>query len=334
MTEIREDLWALGIHHDVFFSERSLVDGQDRVRAAIDRLIASEHIYEGRLPPPKGELPDDWEDREQTLFRSTAFGDDVDRPLIKSDGSYTYFASDIAYHASKFDRGFPEMVDIWGADHGGYVKRMTAAVSAITAGRGALDVRLCQLVRLFRDGQPVRMGKRTGDFVTLREVVDEVGRDAVRFMMLMRKSDAPLDFDLARVVEQSKDNPVFYVQYAHARAKSVFRQLKAAFPDMDPAAVPDLEVLARIDDPQERAVLKRAAAFPRLVQSAAAAREPHRIAFYLSDLAAEFHGLWSRGKDLPHLRFINDTDATSTRGRVALVRVVQSVVASGWRSSA
>jgi arginyl-tRNA synthetase len=329
MAMIREDLAALSIHHDVFFSERSLIEGNDRVLAAVDALRASDHVYQGVVPPPKGELPDDWEEREQTLFRSTAFGDDVDRPLMKSDGSYTYFASDIAYHASKFDRGFAEMIDIWGADHGGYVKRMTAAVTAMTGGRGALDVLLCQLVRLTRNGEPVKMSKRSGSFVTLREVVDEVGPDAVRFMMLMRKADAPVDFDLAKVVEQSKDNAVFYVQYAHARAHSIYRNAELAFSTLNPRAVPPLDVLALITDPIELGIIKRLAAWPRMVVSAAQSREPHRIAFYLNDLAAEFHQLWSRGRDLPHLRFINDNDALSTSARVALVRAVQSVVSSG-----
>lgn len=224
MDLIRADLAALGIRHSVFFSERSLIEGHDRVAEAIADLRSRDLVYEGRLPPPKGQLPEDWEDREQTLFRSTAFGDDVDRPLLKSDGSYTYFASDIAYHRDKYLRGFNRMIDVWGADHGGYVKRMTSAVKAVSAEEATLQIRLCQLVKLFRDGEPVRMSKRAGDFVTLRDVVDEVGSDAVRFMMLTRKSDAPLDFDFAKVVEQSRDNPVFYVQYAHARIKSVFRQ--------------------------------------------------------------------------------------------------------------
>ena len=233
MAMIREDLAALNVAHDVFFSERSLVAGpSDEVAATIAALRAEDKIYEGRLPPPKGAPIEDWEDREQTLFRATAFGDDVDRPLMKSDGSYTYFASDIAYHKSKFDRGFREMIDVWGADHGGYIKRMQAAVKAVTGGAADLDVKIVQLVRLLRAGEPVKMSKRSGDFVTLREVVDEVGKDAVRFMMLYRKNDAVLDFDLAKVIEQSRDNPVFYVQYGHARAHSIFRNARETVPDL------------------------------------------------------------------------------------------------------
>ena len=242
MAMIKDDLAALAIVHEVFSSERALTGadgGIDRVREAIDDLRRRGIVYEGRLPPPKGQPVEDWEDREQTLFRTTEFGDDVDRPLLKSDGGYTYFACDIAYHKTKIDRGFASLVDVWGADHGGYVKRMQAAVAALSGGKARLDVRLCQLVRLMRAGEPVKMSKRSGDFVTLREVVDEVGADAVRFIMLMRKNDAPLDFDLAKVIEQSQDNPVFYVQYAHARARSVLRQARAAFPDFDlaPAAL-------------------------------------------------------------------------------------------------
>ena len=245
MAMVREDLAALNVKHDVFFSERSLVEGKDQVAATIQWLREKGDIYEGRLPPPKGAPVEDWEDREQTLFRATAFGDDVDRPLMKSDGSYTYFASDIAYHKSKFDRGFADMIDVWGADHGGYIKRMQAAVKAVTEGKAALDVKVVQLVRLLRAGEPVKMSKRSGDFVTLREVVDEVGKDAVRFMMLYRKNDAVLDFDLAKVIEQSRDNPVFYVQYGHARACSIFRNAREGMPSPDgaaPAVVPDLPV--------------------------------------------------------------------------------------------
>ncbi len=233
MVEIRNDLAALNVKHDVFFSERSLIEGEgDQVGATIEELRAQGEVFEGRLPPPKGAPVEDWEDREQTLFRSTDFGDDVDRPLKKSDGSYTYFASDIAYHKSKFDRGFRDMIDVWGADHGGYVKRMQAAVKAVSGGKADLDVKIVQLVKLLRAGSEVKMSKRSGEFVTLREVVDEVGRDAVRFMMLYRKNDAVLDFDLAKVIEQSRDNPVFYVQYGHARGHSVFRNAREAVPDL------------------------------------------------------------------------------------------------------
>jgi arginyl-tRNA synthetase len=330
MAMIRDDLAALGIRHDVFFSERSLQTPVDRVADAIAALRASGAIYEGVLEKPKGDV-EDWEPREQTLFRATAFGDDVDRPLMKSDGSYTYFASDIAYHGDKAARGFAEQIDIWGADHGGYVKRMQAAVSAVTGGRAALDVRLCQLVRLFRNGEPVRMSKRSGDFVTLRDVVDEVGPDAVRFMMLMRKADAPIDFDLAKVVEQSKDNAVFYVQYAHARAHSIYRNAAQIFADLDPAAVPAAADLAAISDPADLALIRRLALFPKVIETSALAREPHRIAFYLHDVASEFHALWNRGKDQPQLRFINDDDRQSTAVRLTLVRGVELVISSGLR---
>jgi arginyl-tRNA synthetase len=331
MAMIREDLAALDIRHDVFFSERGLSLGAtDEIARTIEDLRARDLIYEGRLAPPKGQPIEDWEDREQTLFRATAFGDDVDRPLLKSDGSYTYFAADIAYHRSKFERGFASMIDVWGADHGGYVKRMQAAVKAVTAGQGELDVKLCQLVRLLRAGEPVKMSKRAGDFVTLRDVVDEVGRDAVRFMMIFRKNDATLDFDLAKVLEQSKDNPVFYVQYAHARTASVFRQAAEAFPgqDMGPEALISADI-GLLTDAAELELIAKIAQFPRLVDAAAAAHEPHRVAFYLYDLAALFHSFWNRGKDLPHLRFVNQTDRISTLARLALVRAVRVVIGSG-----
>jgi arginyl-tRNA synthetase len=328
MALIREDLATLAIRHDVFFSERSLHAPVDEVARAIEELRAAGDVYEGVLEKPKGDA-EDWEPREQTLFRSTRYGDDVDRALKKSDGSYTYFASDIAYHRNKFERGFGVQIDVWGADHGGYVKRMQAAVKAITRGRAELDVKLCQLVRLLRAGQPVKMSKRAGDLITLREVVEEVGPDAVRFMLLMRKNDASLDFDLAAVVEQSKDNPVFYVQYAHARARSVFRNARLAFPDLDPARVPGAAELARLSDEAELALVKRLAAFPRALDAAASAHEPHRVAFFLYDLASEFHAFWNRGKDQPHLRFINDDDRQLTLARMALVRGVELVIASG-----
>jgi arginyl-tRNA synthetase len=332
MTMIRKDLKALNVAHDIFSSERALTGadgGPDRVRAAIDDLQARGIVYLGRLEPPKGAPIEDWEDREQTLFRSTDFGDDVDRPLIKSDGGYTYFATDIAYHKSKIDRGFFSLIDVWGADHGGYVKRMQAAVAAVSSGRAKLDVRLCQLVRLMRAGEPVKMSKRSGDFVTLREVVDEVGVDAVRFMMLLRKNDAPLDFDLAKVIEQSQDNPVFYVQYAHARGRSVLRQAMATFPDLDlsPKALAAAE-LALLDDESEGAILRLIAQFPRIVDQAAAAREPHRVAFYAHDLATSFHAHWNRGKDMPHLRFVNEINRDLTNARMALVISVTLVLAA------
>ncbi|MBN9449414.1 MAG: arginine--tRNA ligase [Bosea sp.] len=333
MAMIRDDLAALGVVHEVFFSERSLQgrDGNaDAVHQTIEDLRARDLIYEGRLPPPKGQKDEDWEDREQTLFRATKFGDDVDRPLLKSDGSYTYFANDIAYHRSKFTRGFAEMIDVWGADHGGYVKRMQAAVKAVTSGEGALDVKLCQLVRLLRNGEQVRMSKRSGDFVTLREVIDEVGRDAVRFMMIFRKNDATLDFDLAKVVEQSKDNPVFYVQYAHARCASIFRQAKEAFPDLDlsPQALAQAD-LGLLTDESEIGIVKMIAAYPRMIDAAASSHEPHRVAFFVHELASAFHSLWNKGKDSPQLRFVNQTDRKSTAARLAFVHAVRSVLASG-----
>jgi arginyl-tRNA synthetase len=332
MAMLRDDLAALSITHEVFFSERSLIEGDaDRVAETIDWLRQRGFVYEGRLPPPKGALPDDWEDREQTLFRSTAFGDDVDRPLMKSDGSYTYFASDIAYHRSKLDRGFRTLIDIWGADHGGYVKRMQAAVAALSERQAVLDVKLIQLVKLLRLGEPVKMSKRAGEFVTLREVVDEVGRDAVRFMMLFRKNDAPLDFDLAKVIEQSRDNPVFYVQYAHARCQSVFRNAREAFPDL-PADVNELldrADMTVISDPAELVLVRQIALYPRVVEAAAAAHEPHRIAFYLFDLASEFHALWTLGNTRPHLRFIMQNDRQMTLVRLVLVQGVRTVLASG-----
>ncbi len=331
MDMIRADLAALGIGHDVFFSERSLNAGNGgAIAAAIADLRARDLIYQGRLQPPKGQAIEDWEDREQTLFRATAFGDDVDRPLLKSDGSYTYFANDIAYHKSKFDRGFREMIDIWGADHGGYVKRMQAAVAAITHGQGRLDVKLCQLVRLLRDGEPVKMSKRSGEFVTLREVIDEVGRDAVRFMMLFRKNDATLDFDLAKVVEQTRDNPVFYVQYAHARCASVFRQAKDAFPDKDLSHFAlSAAALDGLVDEAEMGLAKQIAQYPRVIEAAAFAHEPHRIAFFLHDLSSSFHSLWNKGRDQPELRFVNQSDTLSSMARLALVHAVRSVLASG-----
>ena len=332
MAIIRADLAALNITHEVFASERALTGadgGEDRVREAIDWLRARGLIYQGRLPPPKGGAADDWEDREQTLFRSIDFGDDVDRPLIKSDGAYTYFAGDIAYHKTKIDRGYRTLVDVWGADHGGYVKRMQAAVAALSGGKARLEVRLCQLVRLMRAGEPVKMSKRSGDFVTLREVVDEVGADAVRFMMLMRKNDAPLDFDLAKVIERSQDNPVFYVQYAHARARSVLRQGKAVFDDfdLDPLALSHAD-LSLLTDEGERELMRTAAQYPRLVLQAAEAHEPHRVAFFAHELATRFHAHWNRGKDTRDLRFVNENDRKLSYSRLSLVAGVGLVLAS------
>jgi arginyl-tRNA synthetase len=345
MAEVRDDLAALNVRHDVFFSECSLSedaggpganDRADQVARTIEELRKLGCVYQGRLPPPKGQPIEDWEDREQTLFRSTAFGDDVDRPLMKSDGSYTYFAADIAYHKSKFDRGFRQLIDVWGADHGGYIKRMQAAVQAVSNGTATLDVKIVQLVRLLRAGEPVRMSKRAGDFVTLREVVDEVGRDAVRFMMLYRKNDAVLDFDLAKVIEQSRDNPVFYVQYGHARGKSVFRNAREVVPDLpiDDAARANYlrsAPLEQLEDSGEMALIKRLGQYPRVVESAALAHEPHRIAFYLYELASEFHAHWTQGNHAPHLRFIILDDPTMTLARLALVQGVVTVLASGLR---
>jgi arginyl-tRNA synthetase len=335
MAMIRDDLAALGITHEVFFSERMLHEkknGLSEIDRQIEEMRARGLVYEGRLPPPKGQLPEDWEDREQTLFKSTDFGDDIDRPLKKSDGSSTYFAADISYHKSKIDRGFTTLVDVWGADHGGYVKRMTAAVAALSDRKAELDVKLCQLVKLMRGGEPVKMSKRSGDFVTLREVVDEVGVDAVRFMMLYRKNDAPLEFDLAKVIEQSKDNPVFYVQYAHARGKSVLRQAAAAFPDLDLSDAALIEApLGLLEDEGELALAKEIAQYPRLIEAAAAAHEPHRIAFYLYELASVFHAHWNRGKDRPQLRFVNVARRDLTSARVAMVVALTYVLASGLR---
>ena len=331
MKMIKGDLKKLNIKHDVFFSERSLIKrGADKVAATIDYLRAKGDVYEGRLPPPKGGPIEDYEDREQTLFRATAYGDDVDRPLKKSDGGYTYFASDIAYHKTKFDRGFLNMVDVWGADHGGYIKRMQAAVKAVTEGKAVLDVKIVQLVKLLRNGEPVKMSKRSGDFVTLREVVEEVGKDAVRFMMLFRKNDAVLDFDLAKVIEQSKENAVFYVQYGHARGHSIFRNARKVLPDLPKKSSARAVFLKDapmelLTDPAELSLLRRLAVYPRMIEASAVAHEPHRIAFYLYDLASEFHGLWH----LPHLRIIVTDDAEITKARLALVQGVVSVLASG-----
>ncbi len=340
MLAIREDLAALGVNQERFFHERTLIfqeeagaNSIDFVAQTIDWLRQRGLVYEGRLPPPKGAPVEDWEDREQTLFRSTQFGDDVDRPLMKSDGSYTYFASDIAYHRTKIERGFRTLIDVWGADHGGYIKRMQAAVKALSGGNAELDVKVVQLVKLLRAGEPVKMSKRAGEFVTLREVVDEVGPDAVRFMMLFRKNDAVLDFDLAKVLEQSRDNPVFYVQYGHARAQSVFRNARTAFPDL-PQDIVGLAETAHLDllsDPAELSLMRRIALYPRTVEAAAAAHEPHRIAFYLFDLASEFHALYTLGNASPHLRFIIQNDRQLTEARLVLVRGVATVLASGLK---
>jgi arginyl-tRNA synthetase len=331
MKNIRQDLAVLSIHHDEFFSERTLsASSNDITGKTIDMLRARDLVYDGRLPPPKGQPSKDWEDREQTLFRSSQFGDDVDRPLIKSDGTYTYFASDIAYHQSKFDRGFPLMIDVWGADHGGYVKRMQAAVTATTENRGVLDVKLCQMVRLFRDGKPYKMSKRAGEFVTLRDVVDEVGADAVRFMMLYRRNDATLDFDFIKVAEQSRDNPVFYVQYAYARINSVFRNAAELLPEFSPRTISiDALDISCLQHESEIKLIKRLAHYPKIIEAAARVHEPHRIAFYLYELASDFHALWNRGKELPYLRFIDADQVDCTKVRLAMLSVVAYVLKDG-----
>ncbi len=330
MVMIREDLAALNVKHDVFYSERTLHAGNaGPILSAINDLTFKGHVYKGTLPPPKGELPDDWEDREQTLFRSTEVGDDMDRALIKSDGSYTYFAADVAYFKDKYDRGFGEMIYVLGADHGGYVKRLEAVARAVSEGKSKLTVLLCQMVKLFRDGEPVKMSKRSGDFVTLRDVVDEVGRDPVRFMMLYRKNSEPLDFDFAKVTEQSKDNPVFYVQYAHARCKSVFRQANEAFPDLDVSQINMASSTSLISDINELQLIAKLAEYPRLIESAALNHEPHRLAFYLYDLASSFHGHWNKGKDQPELRFVNDKNRELSVARLGLVNAVANVLKSG-----
>ncbi|MCI5073797.1 arginine--tRNA ligase [Oricola sp.] len=327
MTMIREDLDALNVHHDVFFSERDLhADGARRIRTAINELTINGHVYKGKLPPPKGQLPEDWEDREQTLFRSTAVGDDIDRPLVKSDGSYTYFAADVAYFMDKYKRGFSEMIYVLGADHGGYVKRLEALARAVTGGNAKLTVLLCQLVKLYRDGEPVRMSKRAGQFVTLRDVVDEVGRDPVRFMMLYRKNMEPLDFDFAKVTERSKDNPVFYVQYASARCHSAFRQAAEQF---GAPVEPDPDALDLLSDEGEIALIRKLAEYPRVIEAAAQAHEPHRIAFYLYDLASVFHSQWNRGTDNDDLRFVKVNNPQLTRARLGLVQGVLHVLRSG-----
>jgi len=325
MDLIREDLAALNIRHEVFASERALHESGS-VAEAVEALRKAGHIYQGRLPPPKGEVPEDWEDREQLLFRATSFGDDIDRPLVKSDGSYTYFASDVAYSRDKIARGFKELIYVLGADHGGYVKRLEAVAAALSGTSVDVVVRLCQLVKLYRGGEPVRMSKRAGEFVTLRDVVDEVGPDVVRFIMLFRKNEAPLDFDFKKVTEASKDNPVFYVQYAHARICSVFRNAPA-----EAALRPDPAQFTLSGDPAEMAVVRRLCAWPRIVESAAAAHEPHRVAFYLHDLASDFHALWNKGKEAPQLRFIVKDDVQTTIARLAFLRAIRYVLANGLR---
>jgi arginyl-tRNA synthetase len=331
MAMIREDLASLNIHHDVFFSERTLHAGNGGpIQSAINDLTYKGHVYRGTLPPPKGQLPEDWEDREQTLFRSTDVGDDIDRPLMKSDGSYTYFAADVAYFKDKYDRAFTDMIYVLGADHGGYVKRLEAVARAVSGGNAKLTVLLCQLVRLFKNGEPFKMSKRAGTFVTLRDVVDEVGSDAVRFMMIYRKNTETLDFDFAKVTETSKDNPVFYVQYAHARCRTVFRRALEAFPDLDVSDSALAEKVQQlITDPSELQLVAKLAEFPRLIESAAAAMEPHRVAYYLYDLANALHSHYDKGNKNPDLRFVKDNDRELTMARLGLVRAVAAVLKSG-----
>jgi arginyl-tRNA synthetase len=331
LQTIKDDLAALNIVHDVFFSERSLTsDGRDQVKAAIAVLRGKGLIYEGRLPKPKGHDDEEWEDREQTLFKSTEFGDDEDRALMKSDGTYTYFAGDVAYHFDKLQRGYKQLVNVFGADHSGYLKRIKAAVKALSGGEAEVDIPLINLVTLSRGGVAVKMSKRAGTIVTLREVVDEVGRDPVRFMMLYRENNKLLDFDFVKVVEQSKDNPLFYVQYAHARCASVFRNVLETFPDLTQAVVVEgPSELSRLTDPGELAIVKALAVFPKLATEAARAHEPHRLAFYLFELASAFHAQWARGNDLPQLRFIQEGDRSLTAARCAMVAATQQVLSSG-----
>ncbi len=327
MTLIREDLASLGVEMDHFFSEKSLY-GTGLIEAAIEDLRGKGLIYRGVLEPPKGKMPEDWEPREQTLFKSTEHGDDVDRPIMKSDGGWTYFAPDIAYHYDKISRGYDLLIDVFGADHGGYVKRMKAAVSALSDGRVPIEIKLCQLVKLYKNGQPFKMSKRSGTFITLRDVVDEVGPDVTRFVMLTRKNDAALDFDFARVLEQSKDNPVFYVQYANARVNSVLRKATAAGITVDDATLAEAD-LSVLSHEAELALARKIAEWPRQVEIAARAGEPHRVAFYLYDLASELHGLWNRGHDEPALRFLQEGDPATTRGKIALVRAATVVICAG-----
>jgi arginyl-tRNA synthetase len=329
MDLVRDDLKSLGIKQNVFTSENALVEA-----GAVDDVYKTLNekglVYIGELEAPKGQAQDDWEPRQQTLFKATEFGDDTDRPLKKSDGSWTYFTNDIANHLDKYRRGFSQMIDIFGADHGGYVKRMKAATTAVTGGEGSLEIKLCQMVHLMKGGEPIRMSKRSGNFVTLRDLIDEVGRDVVRFIMLTRKSDTQMEFDLQKVLEQSRDNPVFYVQYAHARCHSVLRNALEALSVPDIAALDLKDVtFARLDDPAELEIIRTMVNWPRVVEGAAHAREPHRIAYYLNELATQFHGLWNKGKDDASLRFILADDKELTRARLALIQSVAFVIASG-----
>ncbi len=329
MVMVKDDLSIIGISHDVFTSERAITEAGE-VEDAMHILQHKGLLYEGILEPPKGKTPDDWEPRPQTLFKSTEFGDDCDRPVKKSDGSWTYFAPDFAYHYDKCKRGFDWIINVFGADHGGYVKRLKAAVGALSDNKVMIDVKLCQLVKFLRNGEPAKMSKRAGTFVTVREVVEEVGKDVFRFIMLTRKNDAPLDFDFTKVTEQSKDNPVFYVQYAHARARSIRRNVAAELPTaMQLAQTPSLQLLSHLSHPQEIALIRLMCSWPRMVESSAVSLEPHRIAFYLHDLAAAFHSLWNQGNGDAGLRFIIKDDIELTAARVALAHALSFVLASG-----
>ena len=329
---IKADLAKLNIHHDVFFSERTLHGQGKEIDTTLAWLREQGMVYQGRLEPPKGKTPEDWEDREQTLFRATDYGDDVDRPLVKSDGSYTYFAADIAYHRDKYLRGFKHMINVLGADHSGYVSRLKAAVKAVSHGQADMDVKICQLVRLMKNGEPFKMSKRSGDLVTLADVVEEVGADAVRFMLTYRRNDAAMDFDFAQVKEQTRDNPVFYVQYAHARACSIFRNAEKDLPALDTSEAAlktaDIELLS---SPADLELIRAIAQWPRTVTQAALAHEPHRVAFYLYEVAGAFHGFWAKGKEDVGLRFVNADNPKQTLARLALVGAVRQVLVNGLR---
>jgi arginyl-tRNA synthetase len=327
MDLIRDDLALLGVKMDRFFSEKSLYN-TGKIEACLKKLDDMGLIYRGTLEPPKGKLPDDWEAREQTLFKSTDFGDDQDRPIQKNDGAWTYFAPDIAYHNDKVERGYDALINVFGADHGGYVKRMKAAVHALSGGKVPLDIKLTQLVKLFKNGEEFKMSKRAGNFVTLRDLIDEVGADVTRFVMLTRKNDAPLDFDFDKVMEQSRDNPVFYVQYAHARVASVMRKAQAAGIDVSEAALKSAD-LTKLDHTAELALLRKVAEWPRLVETAARSNEPHRVAFYLYELAGDLHGFWNLGNAETGLRFIQEDDPATSQAKIALARAVAIVIAAG-----
>lgn len=329
MDLIRSDLLELGIVHDVFTSEKTLHESR-KIGEAVKKLAAKGLIYKGRLTPPKGKKTDDWEEREQTLFRSTKFGDDTDRALQKSDGSWTYFAADVAYLQNKLERGFSDMIMILGADHGGYRKRMEAAIHALSNEKAHLDIKLCQLVNFLQGGEPLKMSKRAGTYITVKDVIDVVGKDIVRFMMLIRKNDMVIDFDLETVREQSKDNPVFYVQYAHARIHSVLRNAREEMPEaVQKFEKPHAALLAQLSTQAELELIRQVASWPRMVETAALHHEPHRIAFYLQDMAASFHSFWNKGKDDTSLRFILADNVELTAARLCLVKAVATVIASG-----